>query len=731
MDMIVKEKEFNIQTSEDFVETMFGISSKDSAHILNILRDKLYSDKILAVIREYTTNAQDAHNESNIDRPIEVFLPGQIDPSFKVRDFGPGLSEEDIRNIYVMYGASTKRNTNKAVGQLGLGCKSAFCYTDKFNITSWYNGEKKIYCAYIDSTGVGKIALLSKETSAEQEGIEIYIPVKQQDFYNFQYKTENFLRFFQPQPLLVGGTITKLETPTMEGVLKNNIRFTVSFSKNTNRYIDNSYVVMGGISYPIAPSLIKDMPKGKLDLGVLLRKNLCLYVNIGDLEIAAHRESLEYTESTTKFLQNCILETETIIYDTYIKELKETKTLREANELYKRRDEIPVLNNINFTHPTLDTQQIDGCMLPENQDVFKYYCGKKHRNSIKWISPWGSKVVYNEDTLYILTEEESSTWSKKLNQYINYNCIEFDKIIVIKPKHSLQDKATQELWKLRKLDEYNFLKMSDCVVSKEEIKKITNSKKTTYNQTKNTHHVGNIFKLKPTSQLNYQDKQQKSINWEKITVVPKNTKYFVVLDSFNVLDHKNQKMNIADFSHFLNIGGLINYSFEIYGVKKSYLQKIEKDSTWVSFFDALKDKILTSSLVENIKKEDIVKNLSEELKLISSYTSLFPENSIAKKLTYEIQRLKEAKIDYSYPISNSRIKFIMRDLGIDLNHNDINEPILKLVEEAKIKYPLTATLDIFPTCTENYLYRRNVNIDNVIPHLVEYVKMIENKGESK
>ena len=39
--MKLNEEEIVVERSGDIVESMFGISGKDSAHILNILRDKL------------------------------------------------------------------------------------------------------------------------------------------------------------------------------------------------------------------------------------------------------------------------------------------------------------------------------------------------------------------------------------------------------------------------------------------------------------------------------------------------------------------------------------------------------------------------------------------------------------------------------------------------------------------------------------------------------------------
>jgi hypothetical protein len=121
--MKIRSAAIDIQKSEEIVESSFGISVEDSAHILSILRDKLYSNKVLAVIREYSTNAYDAHVEAGIpDRPIEVTLPSRLDSTLSIRDYGIGLTEEDVRNIYAMYGASTKRSSNAFTGQLGLGC---------------------------------------------------------------------------------------------------------------------------------------------------------------------------------------------------------------------------------------------------------------------------------------------------------------------------------------------------------------------------------------------------------------------------------------------------------------------------------------------------------------------------------------------------------------------------------------------------------------------------------
>ena len=64
-------------SSEGVAETTrFGISFKDQAHIKMLLRDAIYSDKELAVLREYSANAWDAHrmvgNASILEQSLDL-----------------------------------------------------------------------------------------------------------------------------------------------------------------------------------------------------------------------------------------------------------------------------------------------------------------------------------------------------------------------------------------------------------------------------------------------------------------------------------------------------------------------------------------------------------------------------------------------------------------------------------------------------------------------------------
>ena len=78
-----------IERSGNFEESNYTIEATPTA--FSILSDQLYSNKIRAVIRELSTNAYDSHVDAgNGDKPFEVHLPSNMEPTFSVRDYGTG-----------------------------------------------------------------------------------------------------------------------------------------------------------------------------------------------------------------------------------------------------------------------------------------------------------------------------------------------------------------------------------------------------------------------------------------------------------------------------------------------------------------------------------------------------------------------------------------------------------------------------------------------------------------
>ncbi len=338
--MIVTQSKANVVTQGVQGAVSFGIKQEGLAHIFNVLRNQLYSDKILAVLREYSCNAVDSHTEAGHNRPIEVTLPSRLSLELKIRDYGIGLSETDIQEIYAFYGESTKRKSNSLIGQLGLGSKSAFAYGDNFVINSYYNGVKTIYNAYIDPSQIGQIAKLASAPTNEANGVEIVIPVKPADCETFVSTARSLFAFFKVKPIVRGAAnFTYEEKPSIYSGADWRI-----FKADRNSYGRNCVAVMGNIGYTISSSALKLDENNDAEATIERLLNNCdiqLDVPIGELDIAASREGLQYTDRTIDNIKKRIL----VIRDFLVADI--TKQLKGAQSLWSFKRMLGEMHNFN------------------------------------------------------------------------------------------------------------------------------------------------------------------------------------------------------------------------------------------------------------------------------------------------------------------------------------------------------------------------------------------------
>ena len=262
---------------------------RNSAKAFNILSSGLYANKIRAIIRELSCNAVDSHTAAGkADTPFDVHLPNAIEPWFSIRDYGTGLSHDQVTNIYTTYFESTKTGSNDFIGALGLGSKSPFSYTDNFTVTTVKDGRKGVYTAFINEQGVPSIALMAEETTTDPNGVEVRFAVESNsDFYKFRDEASTVYTFFKLRPVVSGYSefqfreITYKERDIIPGV----------HTKDSGR----SVAIMGNIAYPI------DIPNAENvlgDLASLIDCNLVMEFDIGELDFQASREGLSYIPET-------------------------------------------------------------------------------------------------------------------------------------------------------------------------------------------------------------------------------------------------------------------------------------------------------------------------------------------------------------------------------------------------------------------------------------------------
>lgn len=347
----------------------FSISPKNAAWVMRSMAD-LYSNRELAVIREYSTNARDAMIEAgDADKPIYVTLPTNLysNPVFIVQDFGVGMSQQELKEVYTQFGESTKRVSDDYNGMLGFGCKSAVAYTNTFSVTSVKNGLKNV--AVItrteDSMGGYVITLkivISDMPTTEHRGTTVEVPVH--NWQEFTRKAKDFYRFWEPGTVLVDG---KQPEWYVADKLDEGLYMTPESG--------TSYVVMGNVCYPIVNANAL-FPRG------MNRISFVAYVDNGTVEFTPNREALKYSEHTKKNLHAIIDNFCAKAIDSAKKEIADSKTHWEAYNAWAKwvrvvgRENVPDLyfkGEKLGTHFEIEGQRYDRNLHRYNTDRIRQY----------------------------------------------------------------------------------------------------------------------------------------------------------------------------------------------------------------------------------------------------------------------------------------------------------------------------------------------------------------------
>jgi hypothetical protein len=314
-----------VETEGVLQSNAFTIKANGKA--FKVLIDGLYSDKVRSIVRELWSNAFDSHVAAGKpDVPFDCQLPTMWEPVFRVRDYGVSLHHEDVMHLYTTVFESTKENNNSQVGKLGLGSKSPFAYTDTFTVTTWRDGMKRVYSAYIGTDHVPMISLLGIEESDEPQGLEVAFPVHADDIYTFKTAANRVAAGFSVLPNTFD---YKLELPIDE-VLYEGVGWKLYASSGSI----GAQAKQGCVIYPIDANMVVGATSEQRDF---LRAPFFIEFPIGDLEIAASREGLGYTPETCRNIIAAIDRISADIYQQLAQEFSTFKTYWEACRFYASR----------------------------------------------------------------------------------------------------------------------------------------------------------------------------------------------------------------------------------------------------------------------------------------------------------------------------------------------------------------------------------------------------------
>ena len=282
--------------------TRLTFQLKSNPKMFAILSDGIYSDKMMAVIRELSCNAHDSSVTARSPRPFTVNVPTSLDTNFWVEDTGLGIDPEKIVDIFWTYGASTKTDSNETIGALGLGSKSPFAYTkSSFLVINRYNGMEYKYFCFINEIGIPDGKLMYQSATTEPNGVRVELAVRADDVRAFRERIVRFFSFWDTANLpTFNGDESVIEAIKQ---LKSQRKLAGKTWELRGTYEDvgrGAYAVMGGVPYPINRRALAQ-PSAALQM--ICDSTINITFPMGSLDFQVSREELSYTDETLAALE--------------------------------------------------------------------------------------------------------------------------------------------------------------------------------------------------------------------------------------------------------------------------------------------------------------------------------------------------------------------------------------------------------------------------------------------
>lgn len=258
-----------------------------------------YSDPIRAVVRELMCNASDAHvMAGTTDKRIEIHLPTTHEPFFEIIDYGTGMDDQEINDLFTMYGGSNKRNNNETIGALGIGSKSPYAVTTLYTVTATKDGITRTYTATVeDKDGEGDMPVLLpgvvKETPKAPNGVRVQFSVPENRIWEYENKARIALEFFEKESYKIN--LVNFTPHKQSYVLKTDM-WGLRREAKTAAHGYACRAVMGKVQYAI-PAI--DESRTNSIQKKILEMPLDLFFPLGSLSFAPSRETLKMNDKTT------------------------------------------------------------------------------------------------------------------------------------------------------------------------------------------------------------------------------------------------------------------------------------------------------------------------------------------------------------------------------------------------------------------------------------------------
>lgn len=663
-----------------------NFSIKATAKSFHILSSGLYSNKIRAIIRELSCNAYDSHVAAGKKEvPFEVHLPSIMEPWFAVRDFGTGLSHDQVVSIYTTYFESTKTNSNDFIGALGLGSKSPFSYTDNFTVTAIKDGKKGIYSAFINQDGVPSIVLMLKEDTDEINGVEVKFSVNNSnDYYNFKDEANFVYRYFSIKPVITG--FSNFVLKEIEYAKKDIIPGIHERSGN-----NRSIAVMGNISYPIdIPNAEKTLTSNQYHL---LSCNLEIHFDIGELDFQASREALSYIPLTIDSIKKKLDLLQAALYEVFE---------RDANAIDNLWERVSFVQNMSRKHlwkhsahnyvekvklPVFAFDDYQKRYVPiaasipiSNVDLEKWnihlHCVSSknliYKNVYLPTDTYGNILIQvKNENIFVIDEMKTSP--SRVRNILETKTDPYNLYIFIRPINKKQPMMVDEFFNhIYNPSEKSILKLQSSMIEKASpaVKRSVQVVRFSFNNNKYC--------------------------WTKVGELssfdPNKIYYYVLLKNTKILSSHNVELCDSLIYRFLTDSKLYD-NIQLYGVRKGNHEDVKAMKNWINFEDDLLQRL--DSLTDSQLKKYITTDVDNFYSSSYNFTSISKNIKNPNSLFVKFLTLKnEYKNNHCYSAYSNFWKILQI-----YNKKDIQDRYMKFDNDYKKaskdivnKYPLLSLI---------------------------------------
>lgn len=328
----------------DSAAQAFVIDEGSAVFLMDAL-SKMYARPEQAILREYLSNALDAHAEKGGELPlIQVTLPTKSSLVLSIRDYGNGITEEEFSTILNRFGKSTKRDSNKTIGGFGLGAKAGFAVTDKFFMTSYQKGTALRVKVFKDAQNQGYLEILERQTTSEPDGLLVEIPMPHlksaQDTMISRFTADDFFLAYSPKAVEIIHPkyyySRSVHNPSLFQPVQSVGQilgwYGLKDEKRTNPYY--IYGAIGEVTYAISLAKLGEYAheknhKSAIEAVKFIRhfSNHVINIPIGSVELPASRENIIMSERSNNTLLAVI--------ENYTRALKQTVQKQMSSQLSK------------------------------------------------------------------------------------------------------------------------------------------------------------------------------------------------------------------------------------------------------------------------------------------------------------------------------------------------------------------------------------------------------------